>query len=286
MIKIIFAKKNMKNILKSFCFLLLVTSCSKDDTPKDYTAENDAEIQAYIAANSLDTQESSTGLYYVIDEVGTGYNPISTDRVKVVYTGYYTDGTIFDASSDEGASFVLGYAISGFIEGLTYFKEGGSGKLIIPAHLAYGSNDYNGIPGGSVLIFDFELIYVNYEKENDAEIQTYLSENNLTAEKSDSGLYYIIENEGTGNQPTQTDNVKVAYKGYYLDGTIFDQNASGYSTNLQNVIKGWTEGIPYFKEGGSGKLIIPAHLGYGNYDYSTIPGGSVLIFDVELLEVN
>ncbi len=79
----------------------------------------------------------------------------------------------------------------------------------------------------------------------------------------------------------------VAYKGYYTNGNVFDQSKpEGISFGLQQVIKGWTEGIPFFKEGGSGMLLIPAHLGYGSFDYSSIPGGSVLIFDIKVIKVN
>jgi FKBP-type peptidyl-prolyl cis-trans isomerase FkpA len=128
---------------------------------------------------------------------------------------------------------------------------------------------------------------VDYVAKNDKEITDYLAKNNLTAQKSDSGLYYIIKEPGTGTQPTATSNVTVAYKGYYTNGTIFDQSSdAGISFGLNQVIKGWTEGIPYFKTGGSGILLVPAHLGYGNYDYRGIPGGSVLIFDVKLISVN
>jgi FKBP-type peptidyl-prolyl cis-trans isomerase FkpA len=177
--------------------------------------------------------------------------------------------------------------IKGWIEGIPFFKEGGSGILLIPASLAYGSNDYNGIPAGSVLIFEIKLISVEYSAANDAEIVKYIADNQLTATKTESGLYYVIDEPGTGKQPTATSNVTVAYKGYYTNKTVFDQGSTtGISLNLQQVIKGWTEGIPYFKEGGSGKLLIPATLGYGSYKYSTIPGGSVLVFDVKLISVN
>jgi FKBP-type peptidyl-prolyl cis-trans isomerase FkpA len=128
---------------------------------------------------------------------------------------------------------------------------------------------------------------VDYVAKNDKEITDYLAKNNLTAQKSESGLYYIIKEPGTGTQPTATSNVTVAYKGYYTNGTIFDQSSdAGISFGLNQVIKGWTEGIPYFKTGGSGILLVPAHLGYGNYYYRGIPGGSVLIFDVKLISVN
>ncbi len=128
---------------------------------------------------------------------------------------------------------------------------------------------------------------IDYVAKNDQEITAYIAENNLEAQKSDSGLYYVINEEGTGAQPTATSNVTVAYTGYYLNGNVFDKSdANGISFGLQQVIKGWTEGIPYFKEGGNGILLVPAHLGYGNNNYSGIPGGSVLIFDVSLISVN
>lgn len=127
---------------------------------------------------------------------------------------------------------------------------------------------------------------VDYVTKNDQDIQAYIATNNLNAQKSSSGLYYVIDTPGTGTQPTATSNVTVAYKGYFLNGTVFDQNTTGYTTNLQQVIKGWTEGITYFKEGGSGILLVPAHLGYGNQKRGSIPAGSVLIFDVSLKSVN
>ena len=128
---------------------------------------------------------------------------------------------------------------------------------------------------------------IDYVTKNELEIKDYISKNNLTAQRSDSGLYYVITNPGTGAQPTASSNVTVAYKGYYTNGTVFDQSsAAGISFGLNQVIKGWTEGIPYFKTGGNGILLVPAHLGYGNYDSNGIPGGSILIFDVKLISVN
>ena len=128
---------------------------------------------------------------------------------------------------------------------------------------------------------------VDYTAQNEAEIKTYIEKNNLTALKSDSGLYYVINDEGNGIRPTASSDVTVAYKGYFTDGNTFDESdANGISFNLQQVIAGWTEGITYFKEGGNGVLLIPSRLGYGSNDVSRIPGGSVLIFDINLLSLN
>lgn len=123
--------------------------------------------------------------------------------------------------------------------------------------------------------------------KNDKEITDYLAKNNLKAEKSESGLYYIINEPGTGAQPTATSNVTVAYKGSFLDGKTFDQSGpEGISFGLDQVIKGWTEGIPLFKTGGSGILLVPSNLGYGDNTMGPIPGGSALVFEVKLISVN
>lgn len=128
---------------------------------------------------------------------------------------------------------------------------------------------------------------IDYVAKNEKDISEFIVNNKLTAQRTDSGLYYVIKESGTGAQPTATSNVTVAYKGTFLNGQIFDSSTNaGIKIGLNKVIKGWTEGIPYFKEGGSGILLIPAHLGYGNYNYMGIPGGSVLIFEINLISVN
>ena len=122
---------------------------------------------------------------------------------------------------------------------------------------------------------------------DEAIIQQYISDNNLNAIATGTGLYYVIDNEGAGSSCTSNSTVTVAYTGYFTNGTIFDQSTSlGATFSLQQVIKGWTEGIPYFRVGGSGKLLIPSALAYGPNGSSSIPPNTVLIFDVELIEVH
>ncbi len=140
--------------------LSLFVSCSSDDE-KDYVTLNDQEITDYIAQNNLDAKKSTTGLYYVIDNEGAGAQPNSTSTVTVAYKGYFTNGSVFEESPAEGVSFNLQQVIPGWTEGITYFKEGGSGTLLIPSHLAYGNSGKGSIPGGTVLIFDINLISVN-----------------------------------------------------------------------------------------------------------------------------
>lgn len=133
---------------------------------------------------------------------------------------------------------------------------------------------------------DVETQPVDYTVQNEKEITDYIAKNNLIAQKSETGLYYIINEEGIGKQPNANSDVTVAYKGYFTNGKSFDKSeAAGITFNLQQVIKGWTEGIQYFKEGGSGVILVPSSLGYGNGGRPGIPGGAVLIFDIKLITV-
>ena len=117
-------------------------------------------------------------------------------------------------------------------------------------------------------------------------IVKYINDHNLSAKATGSGLYYVVNTPGTGANPTINSSVTVNYKGYLTTGTVFDESASvGITFGLNGVIKGWQEGIPYFKKGGKGILLVPSALGYGSQTNGKISANSVLIFDVELLNI-
>ncbi len=125
------------------------------------------------------------------------------------------------------------------------------------------------------------------EKQAEADehtIQEYIADNGLDAIRTDSGLYVVIDEPGTGAACGSVSTVTVGYTGYYTNHQIFESNP-GVTFSLSNVIKGWQEGIPYFKEGGSGKLLIPSGLAYGTQGKGSVPPNTVLIFDVELIDV-
>jgi FKBP-type peptidyl-prolyl cis-trans isomerase FkpA len=122
-------------------------------------------------------------------------------------------------------------------------------------------------------------------------IEDYLAKNNLKAQKTASGIYYIITQQGTGNKAEAGKMVTVNYTGKLLDGKVFesslDPGHEPYTFRLGagNVIKGWDEGLTLFNEGGKGTLFIPSALGYGSRPNGPIPANSILIFDIELLAV-
>jgi FKBP-type peptidyl-prolyl cis-trans isomerase FkpA len=121
------------------------------------------------------------------------------------------------------------------------------------------------------------------EAKNEKEIKKYLKDNNLQAESTASGLYYIITLPGTDEHPTPTDTVQISYTGTLLNGEEFDSSPSS-TFILSQLIDGMQEGIQLFGKGGEGTLIIPSELGYGGYPPPGIPVNSVLVFDIKLID--
>jgi FKBP-type peptidyl-prolyl cis-trans isomerase len=101
-----------------------------------------------------------SGLHYEIVTPGDGASPKATDTVKVHYTGTLIDGSVFDSSVQRGepTEFPLDQVIPGWTEGIQKMKKGGKIKLYVPPDLAYGADGRPGIPPGSTLIFDVELL--------------------------------------------------------------------------------------------------------------------------------
>jgi FKBP-type peptidyl-prolyl cis-trans isomerase FkpA len=124
-------------------------------------------------------------------------------------------------------------------------------------------------------------------------VQDYLTTNNISATQHCSGLFYSIDVPGSGTTPEACSYVSVKYVGKFTNGNIFDQTSNGNvaTFSLAEVIRGWANGVPLIKTGGKMRLYIPPSLGYGSVDRKdnagnvVIPANSILIFDVELVQV-
>lgn len=134
--------------------------------------------------------------------------------------------------------------------------------------------------------FSCEQKQTQFELDQD-NIAQYLSDSGLVAKETVDGISYVELVEGTGVNPDLSSIVTVVYRGRLLNGTVFDESDStGASFRLTGVIKGWQKGIPLMKQGAKGMLLIPSLYGYGTSGTAGIPGNSVLVFDVELLDVD
>jgi FKBP-type peptidyl-prolyl cis-trans isomerase FkpA len=126
-----------------------------------------------------------------------------------------------------------------------------------------------------------------------AAVQAYLTANSITAAQHPSGFFYSITAPGSGATASLCSVVTVKYAGRLVNGTLFDSHtpATGAQFQLAQLIAGWQKGIPLIQKGGKIKLYIPPSLGYGpnpvldRLGNVSIPGNSILIFDIELVEV-
>lgn len=141
----------------AFALAAMSFSCEEQLLPSE---ENRREILEYIETNNLDAIEHISGLYYTIDEEGTGTEmPSPNSVVEVKYKGYLTDGFVFDESRGENpAEFSLSQVIPGWRIGITLMKKGGKSTFIIPSNLGYGFRGSGAIPPNAVIIFEVELI--------------------------------------------------------------------------------------------------------------------------------
>jgi peptidylprolyl isomerase len=127
--------------------------------------------------------------------------------------------------------------------------------------------------------------------ENNAIAKDFLTQNKLVEDvvETTSGLQYQVLQQGGGTEhPSASSKVKVHYHGSLLDGTVFDssvERGEPISFGLNQVIRGWTEGVQLMVVGDKFKFYIPSELGYGNRSAGQIVPGSLLIFEVELLEI-
>jgi FKBP-type peptidyl-prolyl cis-trans isomerase FkpA len=125
-----------------------------------------------------------------------------------------------------------------------------------------------------------------------AAVQAYLTANSITAIQHPSGFFYSISAQGSGNAANPCSAVTVKYTGRLTNGNIFDTNspATGAQFQLGSLITGWQKGIPLIQKAGKMKLYIPPSFGYGpnvvldRLGNVSIPGNSILVFDIELVD--
>lgn len=189
----------------------------------------------------------------------------------------------------DSVSYAVGISVANF------YKQQG----IKAMNSALVSNAINDVFSGKVPLLDDKtcndvmMTYLNKIEEEKARVnldegKKFLEENKkrLEVKTTASGLQYEILNESAGPKPAATDSVTCHYRGTLINGFVFDESykrGAPITFALNRVIAGWTEGLQLMSAGSKFKFYIPYNLAYGLYDNNAIPGGSTLIFEVELL---
>jgi peptidylprolyl isomerase len=233
-----------------------------------------------VAAPPADAAKTASGLASKVLKPGSSKDhPARTDMVTVHYTGWTTDGKMFDSSRtgpNKPVTFPLDRVIAGWTEGVQLMVPGETRRLWIPESLAYqGRRDPKGM-----LVFDVELISITRPPQAPPDVKAVPSD----AKKTASGLAYKVLTPGTGTRhPSSRSQVTVHYSGWTTDGKMFDSSVTRgepATFPLDGVIAGWTEGVQLMVEGEKTRFWIPEALAYKG---QSAPYG-LLVFDIELLK--
>lgn len=233
-----------------------------------------------VASPPKDAATTPSGLASKVLQAGRGSTrPGATDMVTVHYTGWTTDGKMFDSSIQRNApsTFPLDRVIKGWGEGVQLMTAGEKRRLWIPEALAYKGQA--GRPAG-MLVFDIELLeFTPSPTTPPADVAAPPSDAKRTA----TGLAYKVLKPGTGkDHPTKGSRVTVHYTGWQTNGKMFDSSVmrgQPATFGLGDVIAGWTEGVQLMVAGEKTRFWIPEGLAYKGQ----APAG-MLVFDVELIE--
>jgi FKBP-type peptidyl-prolyl cis-trans isomerase len=236
-----------------------------------------------VAAPPSDAAKTASGLASKIIKPGTGTEmPTATDYVTVHYTGWTSEGRMFDSSHTRGnpSMFPLAKSLAGWRECVQLMTVGETRRCWIPQDLAYrgAANRPTGL-----VVFDIELID---KRANPTTPPPDVKEPPADAKRTASGLAYVVLRRGIGaRRPSSFDRVTVHYTGWTTDGKMFDSSVQrGMPTTfrLDDVIRGWTEGVGLMVEGEMTRFWIPQDLAYKGEAGS--PRG-MLVFDVELIRI-
>jgi len=268
-----------------------------------------------FTACKKDYTDSGKGYKYKYFKEGSGKTPKFGDYILTNIIYYNGKDSILRSSLEDGMPFIMRYdsamkeRAGEFYKINEMLKEGDSIEIVttagwffkdiqsqIPPFLT--SEEEFKIRIGVVSITDEDGLQAyldrkaedQYNKELNL-INNYISENGIQAEKTETGLFVSVMEQGTGEMAQAGDTVSVHYTGSLLDGTKFDSSVDRgepikFPLGRGMVIQGWDEGLTHFGKGGKGKLLIPSKLGYGQRGSApVIKPNSILVFDVEIVDI-
>ena len=242
-------------------------------------------LPADQVAPPSDGDKSATGLVSKLLNPGTSTEkPAATDLVTVHYTGWSSDGRLFDSSvvRKTPSTFPLDRVMAGWRECVQLMTVGEKRRCWVPENLAYRGQA--GRPKGTV-VFDIELIE---QRSSPLVPPPDVKGPPDDAKRTATGLAYKVLRPGKGaRNPSRFGRVTVHYTGWTTDGRMFDSSLSKAAPapvtfRLDDVVKGWTEGVPLMVEGERTRFWIPETLAYGGKGDG--PRG-MLVFDIELIRI-
>jgi FKBP-type peptidyl-prolyl cis-trans isomerase len=311
-------------ILTIFSFLLIGHSAIFGKNITATFVNDSLSIEVFLSSKRIKAEKMIDGIFYTIHTEGVGVEPHQGDYVKIRYVGRLLSGKIFDKSAEnEPYIFQLGsgQVIAGWNKAIPKLKIGTKTTLYIPSDLAYGTTGIGTIiPPNTPLIYDLEVVEVlnraqyvafmrqledpqrkKFENQRKQQFETdkkrindYAILHRLKAQRTASGLSYVVTKEGKGAKPKEGSKVVLHYDGLLLSDQIFDATKDKLPKTIvmgdENLIEGLEEGLSFFNEGAEGYLLIPSKLALGAMPLEengkvVVPPHSVLIYHIQIIEV-
>lgn len=315
--------ENMKitNSLVPFAILIsaafFMVSCTEDTTEQDSLDDEQRYFDIYVAANYPDAGPQASGLYYVENNEGTGVMPDDSTWVLInhvaykipdeqVYNTYIesvaSDNRILDTLALYGPYKTRNGTINdGFSEGLSMMRVGGGATFLFTSELGYGSTNTD-VGAYQSLKYEVELLEVlgdDIDAYNESEIASYLDTvavyDTVYDVETEQAIYYIIDKATNGPLVGADSTLEVAYKGYIMDGRVFDEQDEEspiiFQISTTEWAARWDLVLPRLREGEKARLIFPYQLAYGPQGEFTsqknvkIPPYETLLFDIEIISV-
>lgn len=291
---------NRVSLVIVFISSVFLFGCKEDEsltTQEQFDLEL-AIIDQFLSDNNIDAKiDANSGIRYVTHEQGTGlFSNSGNDIIKINYEGRLLSGEVFDSGQE--IEFILGSLIIGWQEGLPLIQEGGSITLYIPSAYAYGTSGQGSIPPNSTLIFDIDLIEIICNQTNDvsieeeqnaldiAEIDTYLMDNGIQAIEHETGIRYVVNQEGNGLTAKLCDDVTINYEARLLSDNSVVGDAENITFSLLNSLTiAWQILLTELPSGTSVTLYVPSGYAYGTEGSTNIPPNANIIFELDLVDV-
>ncbi len=283
----------MRRLVAGITLLVAISSCTKEFTEDEETmrfTENVAELKAYNETNNLGLTESpSTGIFWKkTQEVATPKYATGDLALHIAFTLKTLDGQILFQKTEADSSFfdanVATSVYTGFLFAVSSLGEGEKGIYYLPAAMAYGASPP---PGTALLPYQvtvLEMEVLKHYNEFDL-IELYIMRNGLREpEITDLGTRIIrTENRPATGGLLAGDQVKVKFKGYFLDNKVFDEGEVLVTLGANSVVKGFEDGVANMRIGEQSTIIVPWANGYGAAGNSAVPPFTTLVFDLEIL---
>ncbi len=298
----------MKNIL---IVLVLAVLISCNPSPESFTTSKGTQVSYFESGNGDFPADSLVGLFCIGYETEDGKVMMEADfenplALQITPNNVAQQGELYEILSRLRTGDSVGFELVAAELFEKTFRAPLPDSIAPDSKIRFKISFLDQLSETGYYAWAEEKAKADAEKQlviDDEILDTYMAENNVSIQKTETGLRYVITEEGSGAKPQNGQTVQVNYAGWLLNGPYFDTSIESvareqglyqegrpyqpfsFILGQGRVIKGWDEGIALLNVGSKARLYIPSSLGYGSRGSGIIKPNSILVFDVELVGI-